>query len=78
MMSVQTGKPRVSVGIRVYNGEDFLSFALDSVLAQTFRDFELLICDNAPPTGLRRSVWRMPAGRRAFVISAMRRILESR
>jgi len=47
MMSMQTGKPRVSVGIPVYNGEDFLSFALDSVLAQTFRDFELLICDNA-------------------------------
>jgi len=31
----------------VFNGERFLSEALDSVLAQTFRDFELVISDNA-------------------------------
>lgn len=46
-MSESARKPRVSVGVPVYNGEDFLSFALDSVLAQAFQDFELLICDNA-------------------------------
>ncbi|MFN0157347.1 MAG: glycosyltransferase family 2 protein [Bacteroidota bacterium] len=39
--------PRVSLGLPVYNGERYLRFALDSILAQTFTDFELIICDNA-------------------------------
>lgn len=38
--------PRVSVGLPVYNGEQFLAAALDSLLAQTFTDFELIISDN--------------------------------
>ncbi|HWO93693.1 MAG TPA: glycosyltransferase family 2 protein [Dehalococcoidia bacterium] len=37
----------VSVALPVYNGEQFLAEAIESVLAQTFGDFELLICDNA-------------------------------
>ncbi len=39
--------PRVSIGLPVYNGERFITEALDSVMAQTFEDFELLISDNA-------------------------------
>lgn len=39
--------PLVTVGVPVYNGAPHLSRALRSILAQTFRDFELLICDNA-------------------------------
>jgi glycosyltransferase involved in cell wall biosynthesis len=39
--------PRVSIGLPVFNGEKFLCDALDSILAQTFRDFELIISDNA-------------------------------
>jgi glycosyltransferase involved in cell wall biosynthesis len=39
--------PRVSVGIPVFNGERFLAQALESILSQTFRDFELIISDNA-------------------------------
>jgi glycosyltransferase involved in cell wall biosynthesis len=39
--------PRVSVGLVVYNGEDFLREAIDALLAQTFQDFELIISDNA-------------------------------
>jgi glycosyltransferase involved in cell wall biosynthesis len=31
----------------VYNGENFLAQAIDSILAQTFEDFELIISDNA-------------------------------
>lgn len=31
----------------VYNGDNYLAPALDSLLAQTFTDFELIICDNA-------------------------------
>jgi glycosyltransferase involved in cell wall biosynthesis len=38
--------PRVSIGLPVYNGEDYLREAIDSILAQTFSDFELLISDN--------------------------------
>ena len=38
---------RVSVGVPVYNGENFLAQALDSLLAQTFTDFEIIISDNA-------------------------------
>ena len=36
-------QPKVSVLFPVYNGEQFLEEAIDSVLNQTFRDFELLI-----------------------------------
>jgi glycosyltransferase involved in cell wall biosynthesis len=39
--------PRVTIGMPVYNGERFLREALDSLLAQTFTDFELVISDNA-------------------------------
>jgi Glycosyl transferase family 2 len=39
--------PRVSIGLPVYNGDEFLEASIDSLLAQTFRDFELLISDNA-------------------------------
>ena len=38
---------RVSIGLPVYNGEDFLEEALDSLLGQTYGDFELIISDNA-------------------------------
>jgi glycosyltransferase involved in cell wall biosynthesis len=38
--------PKVSIGLAVYNGERYLRDALSSIVAQTFRDFELIICDN--------------------------------
>jgi glycosyltransferase involved in cell wall biosynthesis len=40
-------KPKVSIGLPVYNGENFLAETLDSLLAQTFQDFEIVISDNA-------------------------------
>jgi len=40
-------KPRVSIGLPVFNGENYLEEALDSILAQTYSDFELIISDNA-------------------------------
>ena len=43
----QLEKPRVSIGLPVYNGETFLAESLESLLAQTFDDFELIISDNA-------------------------------
>ena len=39
--------PKVSIGMPVYNGEPYIREALDSLLAQTFTDFELIISDNA-------------------------------
>ncbi|ABQ90760.1 glycosyl transferase, family 2 [Roseiflexus sp. RS-1] len=39
--------PRVSIGLPVYNGERYLASALESILAQTFGDFEVIISDNA-------------------------------
>ena len=39
--------PKVSIGMPVYNGEKSLGSALDSLLAQTVGDFELIISDNA-------------------------------
>lgn len=40
-------RPRVSIGLPVYNGEKFLAQALDSILSQSFDDFEVIIADNA-------------------------------
>lgn len=40
-------KPTVSIGLPVYNGENYLAQALASVLGQRYTDFELIICDNA-------------------------------
>ncbi len=39
--------PKVSFGMPVYNGENYIDQALDSVLNQTFTDFEVIISDNA-------------------------------
>ena len=39
--------PRVSIGLPVYNGENYLAEAVQSVLDQTYSDFELVISDNA-------------------------------
>ncbi len=44
---MSNNNPRVSIGLPVYNGENYLREALDSILAQTFEDFELIISDNA-------------------------------
>ena len=43
--------PQVSIGMPVFNGEKFICEALDSLLAQTFTDFELIISDNASTDG---------------------------
>lgn len=38
--------PRISCLLPVYNGEAFLVEAVDSILAQTYRDFELVVVDD--------------------------------
>jgi glycosyltransferase involved in cell wall biosynthesis len=39
--------PRLSIGLPVYNGESYLAESIESLLGQTFEDFELIISDNA-------------------------------
>ncbi len=39
--------PKVSIGLPVYNAEKYLEEGLDFILAQTHRDFEIIISDNA-------------------------------
>lgn len=39
--------PIVSIGMPVYNGERYIKEVLDSLLVQDFKDFELIISDNA-------------------------------
>lgn len=39
--------PRLIMGMPVYNGENYLSQTLDSILNQTYQDFQLIISDNA-------------------------------
>lgn len=43
--------PKISVIIPVYNGEKYLKETLDSIVQQTFRDFELLLIDDASSDG---------------------------
>lgn len=39
--------PTASIGVPVYNGENTIGRALDSLLAQTYGDLEIVISDNA-------------------------------
>jgi glycosyltransferase involved in cell wall biosynthesis len=46
-----TTVPRLSIGLPVYNGEEYLAESLDALLGQTYEDFELIISDNASTDG---------------------------
>jgi glycosyltransferase involved in cell wall biosynthesis len=39
--------PRITVGVPVFNGERYLTAAIESILNQTRGDFELIVADNA-------------------------------
>lgn len=41
-----TPTPPLTVGLPVFNGEQFVAEALDSILGQTFADFRLVLSDN--------------------------------
>jgi glycosyltransferase involved in cell wall biosynthesis len=47
MIFIDKHSPKVSLGMPVYNGEAFLAETLDSILLQTYPDFEVIISDNA-------------------------------
>ena len=46
-IALDSNKPLVSIGMPVFNGEEYIRGALDSLLAQSFGNFELIISDNA-------------------------------
>ncbi|MFF0428764.1 glycosyltransferase family 2 protein [Streptomyces sp. NPDC004520] len=46
-----TARPRLTVGLPVYNGEQYLAESLDALLGQTYGDFELVVSDNASTDG---------------------------
>jgi glycosyltransferase involved in cell wall biosynthesis len=65
--------PRVSVVVPTFNNADFVEATVESILAQTFTDFELLISDHTSTDGTwerlarfasdsRVRLWRTPAG----------------
>ena len=41
-------RPKLTVFIPVYNGEPYIGAAIDSILAQNFSDYELLLIDDGP------------------------------
>jgi len=44
-------KPKITVLMPVYNGEKYLKEAIESILNQTFSDFEFLIIDDGSTDG---------------------------
>lgn len=53
--------PKITLAMPVYNGSNFIRDALDSILAQTFTDFELIVCDNASEDDTREIVQQYAA-----------------
>ena len=47
-------KPTLSIGLPVYNGEKYLDQAIESILRQTYSNFELIISDNGSTDGTQK------------------------
>ncbi len=63
-------KPKVTIAIPVFNGSDFLAEAIDSALAQTYEDVEVVA--GARPDRVSGSGRRTGRGRNAVAGTAMR------
>lgn len=44
---MSTNAPLVSIGLPVHNGEKYLAETIEALLGQTYRNIEVIICDNA-------------------------------
>ena len=45
---------KVDILMATYNGEKYLRPQIDSILNQTFKDFNLIICDDCSKENIRR------------------------
>lgn len=43
--------PKVSIRVPTYNRKDYLSETFDSILAQTYKDYELVVVDDGSTNG---------------------------
>ena len=48
---MNSGIPRVTIGIPVYNGERYIGGAVEAFIAQTFGDIEIIVADNCSTDG---------------------------
>lgn len=48
--------PRLTAGLPVYNGENYLAESLEALPGQSYEDFELVISDNAS-TDATADIW---------------------
>jgi glycosyltransferase involved in cell wall biosynthesis len=46
-MTSKAASTRLTIGLPVYNGDACLADAIESAIAQTFTDWQMIICDNA-------------------------------
>lgn len=56
---VMNANPKISVIVPVYKVEQYLPRCIDSILAQTFTDFELLLIDDGSPDNSERFAMNM-------------------
>ena len=63
---MSSGKPKVSVCMPNYNFGDFIGQAIQSVLEQTFTDFELIIIDDASTDNSKSVIKSFPDERVKF------------
>jgi len=63
--------PKVTVLMPVYNGERYLREAIDSILSQTFRDFEFLIIDDGSTDSSVKIIQSYRDGRIRFIGNEM-------
>ena len=52
--------PIVSVIVPVYKVENVLHYCIDSILNQTYKDFELILVDDGSPDNSGKFVMNMP------------------
>ena len=50
-------KPKVSVVLAVYNHEQFVGQTIESIIGQSFEDWELIIIDECSKDGSADTVW---------------------
>ena len=54
MIKLKSDSPKVSVVMTVYNGEKVLAETIESILGQTFQDFEFIVIDDGSNDGTPR------------------------